>query len=600
MKKINYEKQGYLILGINGWIESSHDASATLIEVTKESCRIIAAIEEEKVIGIKCAYDRLPIHSIRQILDLASLIPDDIDEIVFGWDYPQLYRQLNKEFPFSSDYELLKVLFPDSNLRRQIPVHYINHHLSHASSVYRTSNFDEALIVVVDGNGENESCSVWTGKLGEIKCIGTTSIDSSFGFLYEATNIMLRFNVNESGKTMGLAAYGKPEYKDILLDYYINDGMQVNDEFQKLCNAVRKISNESDMVAFNCQEILIKTWLIIFADKLKLRAINKKPDSFYDCEEKFKNLAASIQTILEEKVTREIKKWIKITGIKNVCIAGGVGLNCTMNGKILAIDDIEEIFVQPASGDAGVSLGSALERARQIGMKSKITHAFSAYLGIELEDHEIVEYLKSENVRYKYVEDAGSYIADRICEGEIIALFQGRNEWGPRALGNRSIVSRPNEGKLDVINQNIKHRELGRPLAPSMLVEDACVLNNHVKSYCEYMNVAYKAEKKEKDFASILHIDNTYRPQYVSQKANSLYFQQLRQIKKNLGNSIVINTSLNNTTPIVYGVNQALNLFSQESLAAMVLNNRIILERESLKQESRGHPKKEEHSKQTT
>lgn len=236
------------------------------------------------------------------------------------------------------------------------------------------------------------------------------------------------------------------------------------------------------------------------------------------------------------------------------------------------------MFVQPAAGDAGVSLGSALELAEQLGYKSIISHDFTSYLGVELDDGEIIQYLKDNNIRYKYVEGAEKYIAEKIAKDGIVAVFQGKNEWGPRALGNRSIISSANKGKRDIINAKVKNRELGRPLAPSMLKEDFGFLNNNVKMFNEYMNVAYKAEQYLDEISSILHIDNTYRPQYVTEDKNITYFRQLKEIKKELGKSIIINTSLNNDTPIVYSVKQALKLFGQNSLSLMVFNNHIILD----------------------
>lgn len=578
MKKMEYKKNGHLILGVNGWIESGHDASAALIEVTKSSCRIIVALEEEKVTGKKCAYDRFPTQAIKEILEMTSLTPDDIDDIAIGWNYPKLYKLINRQFPFANDKELLNILFSGKKISKKIPITYIEHHLSHAASAYRVSKFSEALVVVIDGCGEEEAFSIWLGEDTKLKCLYKSPINTSFGFLFEATNLSLGFRVNESGKTMGLAAYGKPLYKGQLMESFAENDLSPSKDFEKLCKSVQRLTNINNLSSFENQDLMIRTWLMLFEEKMKLGMISSKPDSFYDYSNDYKNLAASVQSTLEEKITLEIKKWLNKTGLRNVCIAGGVGLNCTNNGKILTLNEVEQMFVQPAAGDAGVSLGSALELAEQLGYKSIISHDFTSYLGVELDDGEIIQYLKDNNIRYKYVEGAEKYIAEKIAKDGIVAVFQGKNEWGPRALGNRSIISSANKGKRDIINAKVKNRELGRPLAPSMLKEDFGFLNNNVKMFNEYMNVAYKAEQYLDEISSILHIDNTYRPQYVTEDKNITYFRQLKEIKKELGKSIIINTSLNNDTPIVYSVKQALKLFGQNSLSLMVFNNHIILD----------------------
>ena len=498
MKKINYKKNGHLILGINGWIEGGHDASATLVEVTDNSCKIIAALEEEKITGNKNAYDTLPIHAVKEILEMTSLSPDDIDDVTIGWNYPKLYNLLNKQFPFSNDKELLNLIFMGKLNKKEIPVTYIEHHLSHAASAYRVSNYDNALIVVIDGCGEEESFSIWVGTGESLKCLYKSPIYTSFGFLFEATNLLLGFKVNESGKTMGLAAFGKPTFKEVLMDSFENSNLNPSNNFMKLCKSTQRLTGINNISSFQNQDLMIKIWLMLFEEKMNLKILHSKPNSFYKYSEQYKNIAASSQSVLEEKVFFEIKKWLKKTGLHNVCIAGGVGLNCTNNGKVLLMDEIEQMFVQPAAGDAGVSLGSALQRAEQLGYKSMITHNFTPYLGIELDDCEIIDYLKENNVKFKCVSRAEKYIAEKIEKGDTIALFQGRNEWGPRALGNRSIISRPNNGKKDFINQKIKNRELGRPLAPSMLKDDFSVLNNNIKVFNRYMNKIGRASCRER------------------------------------------------------------------------------------------------------
>ena len=402
------------------------------------------------------------------------------------------------------------------------------------------------------------------------------SPESSYGFLFEAANLLIGFEQHESGKTMGLAAYGKPVYYDQLKKYY-DENLEMNDEFLKLYKSVCRFCN-TGVISF-WQECVVRTWMSIFQSELKIKMQNEAITSFYECADELKNLAASIQYLLEQNVRELVIKAVRETGIHNVCVAGGVALNCTMNGKILDLDEVDDIYVQPAAGDSGVSLGAALELANERGLCSRIDNAFTPYLGCEWEDSEIIDVLKKRNQSYVCVDDASNYVGKMIADNKIIALFQGRNEWGPRALGNRSIISNAKKGQLDHINKNVKHRELGRPLAPSILQEDCRILNNVHKSYGKFMNIAYVTHKQDDNYASIIHFDGSYRAQFVTEKMNKNYYNQLQAVKEKNRHSIVINTSFNNKTPVIFNVEQAVDFFEDRSIDAIIFNNRIILHR---------------------
>ena len=577
MSKIKYNKSGKLIMGINGWLSGSHDASVALIEVTKTTCNILTCIEEEKVVGIKGEYDKFPIHAIQDALNMYSIGAKDIDEVVFGWDYPQLYNDLKMEWPFENDQQILNILFNGDSCYEHIKITFIPHHLSHAASSYRTSGFDTTLSIVMDGNGEHESFSVWKGQDDELIQLHNSSIESSFGFVFEAANVAMSFRTNESGKTMGLAAYGKPIYFEQIMNLFENDSMEVSDKFKKMYSRYKRFSDQQSLLFF--QSNAIKTWITLYQNMFGIGIRTAKVNSFYEYEDKYKDLASTIQRVLENKITSEVKKWINITGINNVCMSGGVGLNCTMNGKILALDDVKSFYSHPAAGDSGVALGCALERAHRMGYCSRIKKAFSPYLGTQIDNSDIIKYCKLNGIKYRLLNDASKEIVSRLCNGETIAVFQGRNEWGPRALGARSILSLPVEGKLDFINAKVKERELGRPLGPSMLQSDAQILNSSFKTYGKYMNIAYTAEHHNKEYASILHKDLTYRPQFVDESMNEVYHHQLSELKLVQGSSIVINTSFNHTTPIVYNVHQAVQFYNTKEITMLAFNNEILLEK---------------------
>ncbi|WP_281061763.1 carbamoyltransferase N-terminal domain-containing protein, partial [Clostridioides difficile] len=222
---------------------------------------------------------------------------------------------------------------------------------------------------------------------------------------------------------------------------------------------IEKIKDKNDF--YDYQSNVIKTWLLIFRKELNISVSKKKINSFYECDKTYKDLSASVQKVLEYKIIKEINYWVEELNLSNLCIAGGVGLNCRMNGKIIKLDSVKNLYIQPAAGDAGVALGSAMELANRKGYFSKIKSLFDPYLGCEYEDYEIEKFLYLNNIEFKKVKSAEKYIAESIAKNKVIALFQGRNEWGPRALGKRSIISSPIKGNADYINLNIKHRELG-------------------------------------------------------------------------------------------------------------------------------------------
>lgn len=563
------------VLGINGWFEGSHDASAVLVEFReKASPRIIAGIEEDKVVGEKGLYDIFPARAVEEVLKIGNISPRELSCILIGWDYPLVYKKNEKIFNKNS-IDILKQLFPNEAV--DLPIQFVNHHLSHANSSHFCSKKRKSLSLVIDGSGELESTSLWLfdGQFG--KCIETFSPISSFGFLFEATNIMMGFRENESGKTMGLSGYGEPVYLDSLLKYF-DECLSPSNKLIKIYERMDKTFNKKLLLPY--QEVCIRTWLYIFKYILKVNQSTQKYKSFYEIPTDLKNLAASVQALLEIKIIDYISKKTSEFNIHDVTISGGVALNCILNGKILNLDTVESIFVQPGSGDSGVSLGAALEYGKQRGYSVYIDD-FSPYIGKEIPDDVVENYLKQHQIVYQHVSDASSDIALLLKMNKTVALFQGRNEWGPRALGNRTILSLAKEGKLDFINEFVKCRELGRPLAPSLLIDDYDkLLPSLPKKFGKYMNIAYTARKEiSSDFSSVIHIDSTFRPQFVSEEDNSTYFKQLKTIKDLVGSSIVINTSFNEETPIIYSLEQVISFWQKRNIDAIVLNNKFILKR---------------------
>ena len=574
-----YKKKGKLVLGINGWFEQGHDAAAAIIDITEQECKILGALEEEKVTREKCAYDCLPLNALAELLKYLQLEVSDLDQVVFGWDYPLLYQQKNR-FGCQDIAEIFQIkekLF--SNYKFDKPLSFVNHHLSHASSAYRTSPFQHALILVLDGQGEEESASIWIGKGDKLDLLRKFDINVSLGYLYEAVNETLGFRNHESGKTMGLAAYGEPTYTEELKGCFdfSDDGYSLGPSMKKYYQLGNRLSgNDLDE-----QKKCISMWSYFFYEKLKIKKRQDSIVSFYHVEKMYCDLAASVQKLLEDTAVKLLDFAIKQTGIHDICIGGGVGLNCKMNGVILSQEFVHQLYVHPASNDAGVSLGAALEWAYKNDLSSRPCDyaEFSPYLGIEYSDEEIVKMLEQKGIPYEIVDNASKWIALQIANNHIVALFQGRNEWGPRALGNRTILANAQKKEnLDYINSKVKKRECGRPLGPSLLQEDGANLGGNFKVYGNYMNLAYYSKNKENHFPAVIHVDNTFRPQFVSKNSNLLYYQQLKEIQEHTDTSIVINTSFNLSTPIIYHIEDAIDYFLTERLNSLVFNNHIILE----------------------
>lgn len=572
------ESKGNIILGINGWQEEGHDAAAAFVNITNGCCSIMGALEEEKVIREKCAYDRLPVQSVSELMRHLGIHTQDIQQIVFGWNFSEIYRKYRRSHAEYLDPDYIRqTLFPNDKDAQKIPITFINHHLSHASSAFRTSPFKEAIVLILDGQGETESGSLWIGRDEELTLYQRMDVQSSLGYLYEAVNGILGFRTNESGKTMGLAAYGEPVYLELLeACFSYTDGIVLSPQMEEYRRIAARMYPDPPDDQGRC----ISMWTYYFYKVLGIQQREQPIQSFYEVEAPFRNLAASVQKLIENIAVRLLRPVVESTGIRNICTGGGVALNCKMNGVILSQPYIDSLYAHPASNDAGVALGAALEWAHQLEASYHINPdiQFNPYLGISYRDEEIIAILKKRNIMYEYFDDSSEWIAEQIAAGRVVAIFQGRNEWGPRALGNRTILSSAGEkDRLDYINSSIKRRELGRPLGPSLLEEDQIPSLCSLKTKGRYMNIAYNSSENCSDWTAVIHVDGTFRPQYVSPSDNPLYYRQLKAIKRRTGTSVVINTSFNLTTPIIYHIEDAIDFYLNSRLDALVFNNHIVL-----------------------
>lgn len=560
-----------IILGVNGWHSRSHDAAACLIKEGK----ILAMAEEERFIRKKYAFDKIPINAISYCLNEANVSPNEIDIVAFGWNYRLMYSLHRIKFPYHNN-EILDIIFPRSifKYKRKPRFVIVPHHLAHAASTFFTSGLNEATIFVVDGQGEDESATIAYGKGNKISVLKSFPIKDSLGYFYESINKYIGFHYLDSGKTMGLAPYGKANI-DFSNIKFNNNGYTVNLE-KKL---------RYDSLHLDEQEALIALWY----EELKkyVKSPNKveyvfdrysnKIKTKFDISQPYKNLAASAQAALEKTMIHLVAVAIKMTEVKDVCLSGGVALNCVANGKILQNKLVNNLFVFPSTNDAGVSAGAALYAAAQYDKKAKFSKMSHSYFGPEYTNKEVERILKSRKIPYTKPKDICKTAAKLLAENKVIGWFQNRMEIGPRALGNRSILANPliksNWKKVNMI----KGRELWRPLAPAILDEyKEEYFENAV--YSPFMLTALQVKKDKRAVVpAIVHVDGSSRPQTVSQNVNKKFWKLISHFHKLTGVPVILNTSFNGPgEPIVCSPQDALVMFCNSGLDYLVINNFII------------------------
>ncbi|MEM1123703.1 MAG: carbamoyltransferase [Bacteroidota bacterium] len=599
------------ILGISAYY---HDSAAALVS----DGQIIAAAQEERFSRKK--HDaRFPKNAIAYCLKEANLTLLEIDNIVF-YDKPlvKFERLLEtylsyapkgfQSFLMAMPIWLKEKLFLKRLLRTQLQavqaydstklnLLFSEHHLSHAASTFFPSPFQEAAILTIDGVGEWATASLAFGKANTIKVIKELHFPHSLGLLYSAFTYFLGFAVNGGEyKMMGLAPYGNPDanavkaYKKIILDELIDlkeDGsLWLNQRYFDYATGLRMVKNRQWEALFG------------FPRRERKAAIQQQ-----HC-----NLALAVQQVTETVVLRMAKELKRYTNAKYLCLAGGVALNCVANGKLLASNIFDDIFVQPAAGDAGGALGAALAANYIFHKKERITvptiSTQSTYLGPTFEQNYIQRLLQNLNHPFDYFDNFEllcQKVSQQIADGKVVGWFQGRMEFGPRALGNRSILADPrNENMQKILNLAIKNRESFRPFAPAVLAEDAAIffevdrpspfmtMVTTVKpSYQKELPNDYqerpifdKLAVARSDFPAVTHVDFSARIQTVSRTDNLRFWQLLQAFKKETGCGMLINTSFNvKDEPIVCTPTDAYRCFMKTEMDVLVIGDFVIEKR---------------------
>jgi carbamoyltransferase len=550
---------------------------------------LIAMAEEERFLRIKNAPSALPLKSIKFCLDFAGINFSDIEKVGFGWDcehylktWPEISKKMRSNFSlidqtYDKIYESrildnfhplrikedlkfglakLGIDFDDSKMI------FLNHHKCHAASTFFQSGFDESLVFCFDGSGEEISSSIWHGKNKSLKLLNQVNLPDSLGGFYATFTEFLGFKANsEEGKLMGLAPYGKYSKE-------LQAKIEQVIEFDK-ASATYKVNLEMRFIGD-------RSYNNLFTDKLT--ALFGKPRiSSEEITEHHADIAYNVQFKLEEVVNRIVSKAVNESGVSNVCLAGGVAMNCKMNGKIALLESIENVFVQPASSDNGVSIGAAVLVALEDGVEqfSKLEHC---YFGPEFSEIEIENYLNEAKIKFTKIKEPELLAAKFLNEGLLLGWFQGRSEFGARALGNRSILANPLFPEMkDKLNLEVKHRENWRPFCPS-LTEESYEKYFGKAPKNPFMILAYPVLKEFHSLIpSVVHVDGTARPQSVDQASNPIFHKLLTNFEKLSGHAVLINTSFNvQGEPVVNSPADAIRCFFSTGLDKLFLENFLI------------------------
>ncbi len=596
------------ILGISAYY---HDSAAALIH----NGEILAAAQEERFTRKK-QDPSFPSHAVRYCLNHAGITLNDLEAVIF-YDKPFLKfeRLLETYYAFAprglssflsaipvwiKEKVMLRSLLLDelSNLggvkRSSIKLLFTEHHLSHAASAFYPSPYKEAAILTIDGVGEWSTASICHGTDNSIKIIKELHFPHSLGLLYSAFTYYLGFKVNSGEyKLMGLAPYGDPSSGRVekfeklimenLMDLKDDGSLWLNQDFFDYATGLKMTNNSR--------------WHDLFGFPLR--------DQESELQSEHCDLALAIQRVAEEAILRMAREAKRLTGSSNVCLAGGVALNCVANGKLLRSGIFDNLWIQPAAGDAGGALGAALAGYHICYNKDRKADGISdqmkgSYLGPEYSELDILQTARKYKAVYQQCDSFDTLYdlaASHIADGNVIGWFQSRMEWGPRALGNRSIVADPRSPEMQrKLNLKIKYREGFRPFAPSVNIEDTkeffdidaaspymllvadvaeCRRNPLPEAY-HGMMVREKLYHLRSDIPSVTHIDYSARLQTVHKETNPHYWNLINAFKKKTGYGVIVNTSFNvRGEPIVMSPDDAYKCFMRTEMDYLVIGNFI-------------------------
>lgn len=592
------------ILGISCYY---HDAAAALLD----DGVLVAAAEEERFTRIKHDYN-FPHKSIEFCLQQAGITANDLDYVVFYekplLKYERILMTTLQTFPQSwgvfresmitwfneklwiKGAILTTLNIPDEKLL------FVEHHLSHAASAFFCAPYEDAAIITVDGVGEWTTTTIgkatadWDGKgKNHIELFNEVKFPHSIGLLYSAFTAFLGFQVNEGEyKVMGMSPYGKPTRVDDvfkLIDIGDDASFRLNMDYFSFHHSTSQTFSKKFVDLFGAPRVHESDFYTPTTHPKKDHP--QWDNKTAELNQYYADISASIQTATEEIMLKMARYAYEKTGLKRLCMAGGVALNSVANGRILRETPFEEVYIQPAAGDSGGALGAALYAYHVLLGKPRKFVMEHAYWGKSYKDQETKSAIEATGRSYQFVEDPerrAQMMVDDMVSGKVIGLFQGRFEWGPRALGNRSILADPRSAEMkDVVNARIKFREPFRPFAPVILEERASEfyagLEDSKRNYpVRYMLMVYPTKDGYGDkIQAVTHEGGTGRVQTVTKQSNPLYYRSIELFGQATGVPVLLNTSFNlRGEPIVTTPANALNTFAKSDIDTLYVDNFVV------------------------
>jgi carbamoyltransferase len=566
------------ILGLNAY----HGDAAAALVVDGE---LVCAAEEERFNRVKhCA--GFPAQAAAWCLADAGLSASDLDHVAIGRDpRANIGHKVLRTLLHGASPRYLKARLENAArvrdvkgeleqaLGAEVPaeLHHVEHHQAHVASAFFVSPFDTAAILSVDGFGDFASTMLAEGEGSSFRVLERVLFPHSLGIFYTAVTQWLGFpSYGDEGKVMGLAPYGTPRFLDEMrrvvrlrgdlfelgLDFFVHDKEGVDMSWEEQTPTIGRLFSERMEAAFG-----------------PAREPGAELTSLHE------DVAASLQARLEEVYLHLVRALWERTRIPRLCVAGGVALNAVANGRILLETPFEDVFVQPAAGDSGIAVGAAYHLWLQRLGQPRGFAMDHVYTGPAYSDEEYAGVLAGAGLESRRLDDDRLFVhvADRIAQGDVVGWFQGRMEFGPRALGNRSIVADPRrEDMKDVLNARIKHREPFRPFAPSVLAE--ATGEWFEQDYpSPYMVLVYKTRPEKRELVpAVNHVDDTGRLQTVTEAASPRYYRLIKEFERQTGVPIVLNTSFNENEPIVMTPEQAVDTFRKTRMDLLVLGNYVV------------------------
>lgn len=566
-----------IILGINAF----HGDSSAALYVDGE---LVAAVEEERLRRIK-HWAGFPSESIRYCLSEAGVKSDQVDHVAFSRDpMAHLFEKivytirsrpkpgfvidrLKAHMRARGSANPLTEAFDISSGEIKSQIHHVEHHLSHSASAFLVSPFDEAAVVSIDAMGDFRSTLISIGEGSNLHRISGVGYPHSLGIFYTAITQYLGFlQYGDEYKVMGLASYGEPTYVEEIRNIVTLESegkFKLNERY--FLHSTKGVTMTWDNAAPEIGRL--------YSEYMEQRlGPHRQPDD--PVTERHKNIASSLQVVLEEAYFHILNAAQKLTGKRTLALAGGVAMNSVANGKIFDNTEFDDVYIQAAAGDGGTALGAAAFVYNQTLAKPRTFHMRTAYWGPHYSEEKLQECLENRNLEYEKFEVAVRHTqtAKAIAAGKIVGYFQGRLEWGPRALGNRSILADPRRSDMkDILNARIKRRESFRPFAPSILEE--AVSDFFEQDYPDpFMLKVYPVKADKQDvIPAVTHVDGSGRLQTVNQHDNPDYWHLIKEFEALTGVPIVLNTSFNENEPIVCTPDEAIECFLRTHMEVLVL-----------------------------